>query len=93
MAKYIATARGYDNVKIREKGEVFEYKGKPGSWMKPYEGKALPEVEEQEAEETAAKPAAKTTKKVKAEKKAGGKKAKAEAKTEEKQDEASDSVI
>jgi hypothetical protein len=32
--KVKAIKRGYDGVQVREVGEVFEFKGKLGSWMK-----------------------------------------------------------
>lgn len=34
MAQYIAIAKGYDGVKVREVGEKFHFAGKPGKWMK-----------------------------------------------------------
>lgn len=48
--KVIATAVGYDNVALRQPGEIFDCpKGKDGKeivtsgWYKPHEGKAKPE--------------------------------------------------
>jgi hypothetical protein len=35
MARYRALERGYDNVKVREVGEEFEFEGMPGPWMEP----------------------------------------------------------
>lgn len=35
MVRYKAIARGYDGAKIREIGEIFDFAGKPGTWMKP----------------------------------------------------------
>lgn len=35
MKRYIAVARGFDNIKIREVGEEFEFNGAPAPWMKP----------------------------------------------------------
>lgn len=46
----IATARGYDNVRVREEGEVFDVAdGTKGTWFKPVE------------DATSAKPAVKRT--------------------------------
>lgn len=42
MAKYKAIKRGYDGVKLREPGEVFEFSGKAGSWMEPLDKSAAP---------------------------------------------------
>ena len=33
MAKYKATAKGFDGEQIRLPGEVFDFEGKPGKWM------------------------------------------------------------
>lgn len=30
---YIATAKGFDGMAIREKGEIFYFEGPKGSWM------------------------------------------------------------
>lgn len=35
-----AKARGFDGQVVREKGEVFEFKGKLGRWMEPYKAEA-----------------------------------------------------
>ncbi len=35
--KYQAIKRGFDGIVVREVGAVFEFEGKPGSWMKPVE--------------------------------------------------------
>lgn len=49
MAKYKAKEKGYLNKQgIILKGQVFEYEGKPGKWMKPVDAKA--EVSEPKAE-------------------------------------------
>jgi hypothetical protein len=42
MPKYKALKKGYDGVKLREPGEVFEFDGKPGSWMQALDGQAAP---------------------------------------------------
>lgn len=42
MKTYKATARGYDGVTLREKGDVFEFGGKPGSWMVEVKGVKAP---------------------------------------------------
>lgn len=34
MKRYKAIHRGYDGYQLREVGEVFEYGGRPGDWMK-----------------------------------------------------------
>lgn len=39
MKKYRAIKRGYDGVVVREVGVIFEFAGKPGSWMVPVEDK------------------------------------------------------
>jgi len=36
MPKYIALKRGYDGKRVIKEGEVFEFNGPLGSWMKPY---------------------------------------------------------
>jgi hypothetical protein len=33
MPRYRAKEPGYDNVKLREVGEEFDFEGKPGPWM------------------------------------------------------------
>lgn len=40
MGKYKAIARGYDNEKIREIGEEFDFDGVPGKWMDPVDAEA-----------------------------------------------------
>ncbi|XGC82040.1 hypothetical protein ACES2L_06025 [Bdellovibrio bacteriovorus] len=54
MALYIALQRGHDGIVIREKGEQFQFNGKPGKWMKlvsdekkaaPKKGKATDKAE------------------------------------------------
>lgn len=40
MAEYKAISRGYDNVKLREPGEKFQFSGKPGKWMEPVDEEA-----------------------------------------------------
>jgi hypothetical protein len=45
--KVKATERGFDGIKVREPGEVFDYEGKLGTWMEP--------IEEETAQEPAAK--------------------------------------
>ena len=40
MVRVVATARGYDNVAVREQGEVFQMpEGSKGTWFQPYKGK------------------------------------------------------
>lgn len=45
MAKYIATAVGFDNVAIRNPGDVFDAPADfpAGDWFKPYKGKGRAE--------------------------------------------------
>lgn len=45
--KVRALKKGYDGKQLREKGDVFDYEGKLGSWMEPLE-KAPKEKKEQE---------------------------------------------
>lgn len=33
MKRYKAVKRGYDNQKIREVGEIFDFNGAPADWM------------------------------------------------------------
>lgn len=39
MAKYKAIMKGFDGVKIREPGDVFDFDGPQGRWMKKLDGK------------------------------------------------------
>lgn len=39
MAKVKAVKKGFDGKRIREVGEVFDFEGKPGSWMEVVEEK------------------------------------------------------
>lgn len=57
--RYKATARGYCGVKIREPGEVFDFDGKPGSWMVPLkDAKAAEAKQEPKASEPSQEPVA-----------------------------------
>lgn len=53
MKKYRAIKRGYDGIVVREVGDVFEFAGKPGSWMEPIEDKKVEVVEEIKPKEKA----------------------------------------
>lgn len=59
--KYRCIAHGYDNVKVREPGEIFEFDGEPAPWMKEIKDSETGEVEEskaatRESKRAAAKP-------------------------------------
>jgi hypothetical protein len=38
MARYKAIKRGFDGMKSREIGEIFDFAGQPGKWMELYTG-------------------------------------------------------
>lgn len=63
MATYKATKKGYCGVKVREIGESFDFKGKPGTWMEPIDTEAkeafelaFPEKSEKTKKEAAPAP-------------------------------------
>jgi hypothetical protein len=55
-----AIAQGFDGMALRQPGDVFEFKGKLGKWMKPHSDDGEQEdAEESGAPEAPAKPKAK----------------------------------
>jgi len=50
MPKYKALVKGYDGKQIRQPGEVFEFKGKPGKWMQEVKGPGRPAKDAQPSE-------------------------------------------
>lgn len=57
MAKVKAVKRGFDGKRVREIGEVFEFEGKPGSWMELVEEKKPAKPAKLDKVEEAVKPA------------------------------------
>lgn len=51
MKKYIATKKGFAG-RLIEKGEVFEYEGKPGKWMKEYKKEVIEKSTQKEKSST-----------------------------------------